>query len=263
MARSARGGVARYSGAGWNMKIPDLRLFTSARVSLGRSGTAMPTAELLKLQLAQVRARKAVHSAFNAHQLAGELACVSEDVIVVQSTATDRASYIRRPDLGRRLNDDSLCRLRNRSSRFDVVFCIADGLSAVAVHRHAVHLLEAVFRLLDPSDWRVAPVVLVQQGRVAIADEIGESIGASLSVLLIGERPVLSASDGLGVYVTWNPRAGLTDADRNCISNVRDEGLSYELAAYKLAFLMNESRRRKLSGITLKEDSQAALTKAE
>src|SRR4051812_13410140 len=130
MARSERGGVARYSGPGWYMKIPDLRLFTSARVSLGRSGTGLPTSELLNLQLAQVRARKAVHSAFNAHQLTCELACVSEDVMVVQSTATDRVSYIRRPDLGRRLSDDSVCRLRDRRSRFDVVFSIADGLSA-------------------------------------------------------------------------------------------------------------------------------------
>jgi ethanolamine ammonia-lyase small subunit len=148
------------------------------------------------------------------------------------------------------------------TTQHDVAFIIADGLSALAIQRHAPNLLEATFRLLDPADWNVAPIVVVDQGRVAIGDEIGECLGAALAVVLIGERPGLSSADSLGVYLTWNPYQGLTDADRNCISNIREEGLSYPAAAGKLLFLMTESRRRKLSGVHLKEDF-AGLTAAE
>jgi ethanolamine ammonia-lyase small subunit len=144
-----------------------------------------------------------------------------------------------------------------RKGRFDAVFVIADGLSALAVHLHATGLLAASVRLLDRANWNLAPVVVVEQGRVAVGDEIGECLGAALSVVLIGERPGLSAADSLGVYLSWNPHPGLTDADRNCISNIRSEGLSYEVAAHRLVFLMNESRRRKLSGFQLKEDAEA------
>ena len=238
------------------MKIPDLRRFTSARVSLGRTGNALPTAELLKLRLAEVGAREAVHSSLNVEQLTRELAGISQDLIVLQSAAPDRATYVRRPDWGRRLNDDSSRRLCDRRNHFDAVFTIADGLSAVAVHLHAKSLLEQLLPRLPVQDWHIGPLIIVEQGRVAIADEIGEIIGASLSVLLIGERPGLSASDGLGAYLTWNPHRGLTDADRNCLSNIRKEGLSYEIAAHRLAFLMNESKRRKLSGVSLKEDAR-------
>ncbi len=148
------------------------------------------------------------------------------------------------------------------TTQHDAVFIIADGLSALAVQRHAPNLLEATLRLLPPDDWNLAPIVIVEQGRVAIGDEIGQCLGAALAVVLIGERPGLSSADSLGVYLTWNPHPGLTDADRNCISNIRQEGLTYPAAAGKLLFLMTESRRRKLSGVHLKEDF-AGLTKAE
>ena len=144
-----------------------------------------------------------------------------------------------------------------RKGKFDAVFVIADGLSALAVQLHAARLFEACLRLLNRTEWKLAPVVIVEQGRVAIGDEIGECLGAAVSVVLIGERPGLSAADSLGVYLSWNPQPGLSDADRNCISNIRSEGLGYAEAANKLVFLMNESRRRKLSGVRLKEDAKA------
>lgn len=236
------------------MKIPDLREFTSARVNLGRSGVSLPTAELLKLHAAEVRAREAVRSPLDVQHLGRELAGITDGLVFVQSEASDRATYLRRPDLGRRLSPDSRQSLLKHTGRYDVVFAIADGLSSIAVHRHARRLLESLLPLLG-KEWQLAPLVVVEQGRVAIADEIGETLGASLSVLLVGERPGLSASDSLGVYLTWNPRTGVTDAARNCLSNIREEGLEYGVAAHRLAFLMKESRERKLSGVALKENA--------
>jgi len=232
------------------MKIPRLRDFTSARVGLSRTGNSLPTSELLKLQLAHARAREAVQSKLDVQLLGLEL-----KPLVVRSAATDRTTYLRRPDLGRQLSDESRDLVVSRKGEYDAVFVIADGLSALAVQLHAARLIEATLALLERADWRLAPFVVVEQGRVAIGDEIGECIGAALSVVLIGERPGLSSSDSLGVYLSWNPHVGLTDADRNCISNIRSEGLSYVAAAHRLVFLMNESRRRKLSGVRLKEEA--------
>jgi ethanolamine ammonia-lyase small subunit len=230
--------------------IPRLRDFTSARVGLSRAGNSLPTSELLALQLAHARAREAVQSRLDVPRLGLEV-----KPLVVRSAAPDRATYLRRPDLGRRLSDDSRGLVVSRKGKYDAVFVIADGLSALAVQLHAARLIEATLALLERADWVLAPFVVVEQGRVAIGDEIGECLGAALSVVLIGERPGLSSSDSLGVYLTWSPHQGLTDADRNCISNIRSEGLSYAAAAYKLVFLMNESRRRKLSGVRLKEEA--------
>ena len=171
--------------------------------------------------------------------------------IVLQSAARDRKTYLLRPDLGRTLDPKS--RLGLERGDYGAAIAIADGLSARAIHRHAAPLLGALLPLLDREEWRLAPIAIVRQGRVAIGDEIGERLGARLVVMLIGERPGLSASDSLGIYLTWDPRPGRTDAERNCISNVRPEGLSYAAAAHTLYFLMTESRRRKLSGVGLKE----------
>ena len=237
-------------------KPPRLRDFTSARVGLSRAGNGLPTRELLALQLAHARAREAVQSQLDVQLLGLELKPFAE-VLCVKSAAPDRTIYLRRPDLGRRLADESRRLIVNRKGRYDAVFVIADGLSALAVQLHAARFLEAVLTLLERSDWNLAPFVVVEQGRVAIGDEIGECIGAALSVVLIGERPGLSSPDSLGVYISWNPHVGLTDADRNCISNIRTEGLSYAAAANKLVFLMTESRRRKLSGVGLKEEAKA------
>jgi ethanolamine ammonia-lyase small subunit len=233
-------------------KLPRLRDFTSARVGLSRAGNSLPTSELLKLQLAHARAREAVQSKLDAQLLGLEV-----KPLVVQSAARDRATYLRRPDLGRQLSDESRDLVASRKGEYDAVFVIADGLSTLAVQLHSARLIEATLALLERSDWSLAPFVVVEQGRVAVGDEIGECIGAALSVVLIGERPGLSSSDSLGVYLTWHPHQGLTDADRNCISNIRSEGLSYVAAAHKLVFLMNESRRRKLSGVRLKEEAKA------
>jgi ethanolamine ammonia-lyase small subunit len=237
--------------------LPQLRDFTSARVGLNRAGNSLPTSELLALRLAHARARDAVHSTLDQQQLALDLQPVTDDLIFVRSAVPDRATYLRRPDLGRRLSDESRRTLIRRKGRYDAVFVVADGLSALGVQLHAARLIEATLSLLDSSDWALAPVVIVEQGRVAIGDEIGETLGAAMSVVLIGERPGLSSADSLGVYLSWRPRPGLTDADRNCISNVRADGLSYAAAANKLVFLMNESRRRKLSGVGLKEGAKA------
>ena len=221
----------------------DLRSFTPARVALGRTGHSLPCAELLRFRLDHARARDAVYEALDP-------ASLPMPHLLVRSAAPDRATYLRRPDLGRRLHPDT----RLERGDYDAAIVIADGLSAPAVHRHAAPLLSALLPKLE--DWRLAPLTVALQGRVAIGDEIGERLGARLVLVLIGERPGLSSPDSLGVYLTWDPRPGRTDAERNCISNVRAEGLPYELAAHKLHFLMSEARTRKLSGVALKEDAR-------
>ncbi len=223
------------------MRIDDwaeLREWTAARIALGRAGNSLPTRELLAFQLAHARARDAVHERFDARAFDG---------IVLRSAARDRATYLRRPDLGRRLDPESAHRLEHGD--WDAVLIVADGLSAMAVHRQAPILIDALRRELE--DWRLAPLCLVEQGRVAIGDEIGERIGARISVLMIGERPGLSSQDSLGVYLTWAPRVGRTDAERNCVSNIRPEGLDPKLAAVRVASLMRAARERQVTGIIL------------
>jgi ethanolamine ammonia-lyase small subunit len=233
-----------------------LGYFTPARVELGRAGGSLPTRALLAFQLAHAKARDAVHLPLAVNSLMLELKQKGIASIPLTSAVRDRDEYLKRPDLGRRLNDATRERLAALHAEYDAAFVIADGLSALAVHRHAVPLLELI---LPDLDWRVTPVAIVEQGRVAIGDEIGELLGARLVVVLIGERPGLSSPDSLGVYLTWQPRSGRTDAERNCISNIRAEGLSYAAAAHKLLFLMNESRRLKLSGVQLKEAAAPSL----
>ena len=218
----------------------DLRSFTPARVALGRTGHSLPTAELLGFRLDHARARDAVYQPLDPHSLG-----VPHRLLT--SAAPDRATYLQRPDLGRQLSRES--REKLEKGDYDAAIAIADGLSAPAVHHHAVPLLEALHPHL--ADWRLAPLSVVLQGRVAIGDEIGELLGARLVVVLIGERPGLSSPDSLGVYLTWDPRPGRTDAERNCISNIRAEGIAYEVAARQLSFLMQRSRLRRISGIHL------------
>jgi len=224
----------------------DLRPFTPARVGLGRTGHSLPTAEFLRFQLDHARARDAVYEALDP-------AALGLVHILLRSAAPDRDAYLRRPDLGRTLSAESRGALEKGD--YDAAIVIADGLSAPAVHRHAAPLLKELMPGLVAEAWRVAPLTVVIQGRVAIGDEIGECLGAQLVAVLIGERPGLSSPDSLGIYLTWDPRPGRIDAERNCISNIRTQGISYRAAAHKLHFLMREARIRKLTGVGLKEDS--------
>ncbi len=231
------------------MKLSD---YTTARVSLGITGDSLPTKALLDFRLAHARARDAVHFPLDTGALRDELEALNLRTIDLRSAAGNREEYLRRPDLGRRLHAESENALRHSS--FQTALIIADGLSALAVHRHAVPLV----REMRPDT--TMPVFVVRQGRVAIGDPIGELVKADLSIVIIGERPGLSTPDSLGIYITWGPRVGRTDAERNCISNIHGEGLSYAEAAHKLAFLTTEARKRKLTGVALKEEAGRLLT---
>lgn len=233
------------------------RAATPARLALGRAGAGMPTDETLRFGWAHAMARDAIHAALDTEALMRTLRASGWQAALAQSRATDRTTYLRRPDLGRQLDPDDAARLRQEGAcgAVDVCFVIGDGLSSLAVQRHAEHLLAALRPHL-PADWRLAPIVIATQARVALADEIAELFAARLSVMLIGERPGLSAPDSLGIYLTHAPRRGRHDAERNCISNVRPEGLSYDAAAFKLVWLMREALRRGLSGVELKDQSE-------
>jgi ethanolamine ammonia-lyase small subunit len=224
----------------------DLRSFTPARVGLGRTGHSLPTAELLRFQLDHARARDAVYEPLDP-------AGLGLPHILLRSAAADRATYLRRPDLGRTLSAESRERIEKGS--YDAAIVLVDGLSARAIHRHAAPLMAELAPRLAEEGWRLAPLTVAIEGRVAIGDEIGERLGARLVTVWIGERPGLSSPDSLGIYLTWDPRPGRTDAERNCISNIRTEGISYAVAAHKLHFLMREARARKLTGVGLKEDA--------
>jgi ethanolamine ammonia-lyase small subunit len=226
-----------------------LRSYTPARIALQRTGVSLATRPLLDFQLAHAQARDAVHAAIDVRMLCDELRRCGLAALGLESQAKDRLTYLRRPDLGRVLNADSAALLT--PGEYDAVFVVADGLSALAVERHAVQLLRAVLPLI--GDWRLAPVCVVEQGRVAIGDAIGEALGARLAVVLIGERPGLSSPDSLGVYITWEPRRRRKDAERNCISNIREEGLGYAPAAARLHHYMKESWRLQLTGLGLKD----------
>ncbi|WP_460144424.1 ethanolamine ammonia-lyase subunit EutC [Pseudomonas sp. S2_A02] len=238
----------------------ELRRLTPARIALGRTGTSMPTSAQLDFQYAHAQARDAVHLAFDHMGLSSQLAERGRESLLLHSAATDRNSYLQRPDLGRKLSDQSAQTLRDYAlshpGGMDLAIVVADGLSALAVHRHTLPFLARMEEQTAAEGWSLSPVILVEQGRVAVADEIGELLDAKMVVILIGERPGLSSPDSLGLYFTYNPKVGLTDAYRNCISNVRLEGLSYGMAAHRLLYLMREACRRQLSGVSLKDEAQ-------
>jgi ethanolamine ammonia-lyase small subunit len=229
-----------------------LRSYTPARIGLQRTGVSLGTRPLLDFQLAHARARDAVHAAIDVRMLCDELRRSGLAALALESKANDRGTYLKRPDLGRVLSADSAALLT--AGEYDVVFVIADGLSALAAERHAVRLIREV--LPGIAGWRLAPVCVVEQGRVAIGDAIGEALHAPLAVVLIGERPGLSSPDSLGAYITWEPRTGRKDAERNCISNIRDEGLSYAAAAGRLRYYMQEASRRHMTGLGIKDPAE-------
>lgn len=231
--------------------------FTDARIALGRSGASLPTAPLLAFTVAHAQARDAVHTPLDLEALRAELDRRTLDSIEVCSAAQSREQYLRRPDLGRMLDTESMAQLTQHAAsaevRPDLVFVIADGLSAQAAASHALPLIDRTIAQL--KGWHVGSIVVATQARVAIGDPIGELMNAGMVAVLIGERPGLSSPASLGVYLTYEPRVGRSDAERNCISNVRPEGLSYDAAAFKLVHLLEGARKRKLTGVGLKDES--------
>lgn len=246
-----------------------LRQFTDARIALGRSGVSLPTNAHLAFQFAHAQARDAVHRDLNGPALSEQLSAawpgLPGAVLQLHSAATDRNHYLQRPDLGRRLDMASRELLAPSEGTlearpFDLALVIADGLSAWAIEQNAAPFLAVLHQRMAGECWQVAPLCVVRQARVAIGDEIGQALGAKTVVVLIGERPGLSSPDSMGLYLTWMPRVGLTDASRNCISNVRPAGLSYDEAAHKLHFLLAQARQRQLSGVALKDETASAVT---
>lgn len=247
-----------------------LREYTAARIGLGRAGISVPTKHLLDFQLAHAQAQDAVHLPLDTCQLVSD---IELPYVIVHSQVADRSHYLQRPDLGRRLNSDSITALKQHAAvednPYDLAIVIVDGLSSFAIQKNAAPLLQQLTERLSKQTLpnstkenkstkpcRLAPVVVVEQGRVAIGDEVGELLNAKSVLVLIGERPGLSSPDSLGLYLTWAPKIGLTDESRNCISNVRPEGLKYPEAVSKVLYLLGEAHQRQLTGVNLKERTQ-------
>lgn len=254
-----------------------LREFTDARIGLGRAGVSLPTKEMLAFQLSHAQARDAVHFPLDAEAVCRDIRSLvglipNQRTLRLHSQAVDRITYLQRPDQGRALSDESRQKLiqymANNSDNsttaphaepeYDLAIVVVDGLSSLAVQKNAVPFIEQLTELLIAEDqpWSLAPITIVEQGRVAIGDDIGELLNARAVLVLIGERPGLSSPDSLGLYLTWNPKSGLNDASRNCISNIRPAGLQYSEAARRALYLLREARRLKLSGVNLKDRTQ-------
>ena len=242
-----------------------LQTHTNARIAQGRTGNSLPTRALLTFQLDHARARDAVYSTLDLNQLLTDLRPFGTEPVVLHSQATDRQTYLQRPDLGRKLDDTSLATLQEMALQpCTVSIVLVDGLSATAVNTHALPVLTHLIPGLQQQGWSLAPICVVQQGRVAIGDDIAHALRAELVLVLIGERPGLSSPNSLGAYLTYNPRPGLTDDARNCVSNIRSgvdspgvdspEGLPYEFAAQKLLYLLTGMKTRRLSGVALKDE---------
>jgi ethanolamine ammonia-lyase small subunit len=237
-----------------------LRRLTAARIGLARSGASLATAPLLEFRLAHARARDAVHAPLDEERLRADLMTLGLPVLAVASAARDRQHYLMRPDLGRQLAPAADAVLRaHTGSGHDVALVVTDGLSARAVERHAVPLLAALLPQLQAGGWSVAPLTLARGGRVAIGDAVAQLLQAGMVVILIGERPGLSAPDSMGAYLTWQPGPHTTDANRNCISNIRPEGIDPAAAARKVMQLMRAMRAREMSGVALKDETTQSI----
>ncbi|RVU86321.1 ethanolamine ammonia-lyase subunit EutC [Leucothrix sargassi] len=250
-----------------------LSAYTDARIGLGRTGVSLPTSALLDFQLAHAQAQDAVHTPLDTKALEQQLKSLEQayslgTTLQLHSLASDRNQYLKNPNLGRLLDKLSIARLHESTSepsqRHDLAIVIVDGLSSRAISENTLPFLTDLLSGLKNSKqaWSIAPLSVVQQGRVAIGDDVAERLNAQTVLVLIGERPGLSSPDSLGLYLTWAPKVGLTDASRNCISNVRKAGLSYTDAVRKTLYLLTESRARQLSGVQLKERSQDPLIDA-
>lgn len=246
-----------------------LREFTSARIALGRSGNSVPTNELLTFQLDHAQAMDAVHCTLNVDALVAQLSDsyavlkqALEPPVVVTSKVTDRFMYLQRPDLGRQLDDPSWQKLEaistEHGAKLDLAIVVADGLSSIAIQNHAVPVITRLVSLLSGDgehQWNLAPITVVKQGRVAVGDDVGQCFNAKAVLVLIGERPGLTSPDSMGMYLTWGAKRGAKDSERNCISNVRPEGLNYDAACQRAFYLLKEARKLQLSGVDLKDRS--------
>lgn len=233
-----------------------LRAATSARIALGRAGASLPTHEWLDFKASHAAARDAVHNEFDAEQLAGQIAALGMQTLLAASAAGDRAAFLKRPDLGRRLDPPSQQLLEGfvaPPDRADLAIVVSDGLSALAAHRQTIPLLSALLPKLRGEGWRLAPIVVVRFGRVALEDQIGALLDAQVALMLLGERPGLGSADSLGAYLVYDPKPGNADAQRNCVSNIRPEGLAPADAAETIFYLLSEARRQRLSGVRLKD----------
>ncbi|GGB05307.1 ethanolamine ammonia-lyase subunit EutC [Agarivorans gilvus] len=270
MTKAPKQAMAQHSELVTESPWQSLKKFTSARIALGRSGNSVPTKQLLDFQLDHARAIDAVHKALDLTSLVAQLQqsgiiqqLVSEQPIVLNTKAADRMVYLQRPDFGRQLSDTSWQQLEafraSSEQAYDLSIVIADGLSSTAIQRHALPMLEQLLGELQQDakhSWSLAPISVVTQGRVAVADDVGECLKAKITMILIGERPGLSSPDSMGIYLTWNPKRGAKDSSRNCISNIRPEGLNYPQASHKAFFLLSEALKLKLSGIGLKDRTE-------
>jgi len=241
-----------------------LKEYTDARIGLGRTGISIPTSHSLQFQLAHAQAQDAVHLPLDEESVMEQLKNVNlnQEIftpILLHSQVTNRTIYLQRPDLGRRLDKKSIEILQKvntlKDENYDLSIVVVDGLSSLAIKENASIFIKKLIEALifDKQSWNIAPITIVRQGRVAIGDEVGEILNSKTSIVLIGERPGLSSPDSMGLYLTYNPKVGLTDESRNCISNIRIEGLSYEEGIKKTMYLLKESRRLKLSGVNLKD----------
>ena len=237
-----------------------LKAFTAARIALGRTGTSVPLREALAFKLAHAHARDAVYSVLELARLLAEIVALPMPVCQVSSRAQSRQEYLQRPDYGRQLSEEAKAQISELSAGgCDIAVVLADGLSATAINNHALPLLRLLLPELRAAGFRLGPLVLAEQARVALGDEVGHLLKARLVLVLIGERPGLSAPDSLGAYFTHGPRPGLTDEARNCVSNIRPAGLDYPAAAAKLGWLLREALRRQLSGVALKDQADLLL----
>jgi ethanolamine ammonia-lyase small subunit len=232
----------------------NLKQYTDARIALGRAGASIPTAEWLQFKLAHAQAKDAVWQEFHKEQIAEQLHEMGMDTVFVESVSENKQEYLTRPDLGRRLSEQSLIRLHEKNiPQADILIIVGDGLSSKAVNAHAVPVIRQLAPYIEKMGKTVFPVVIAQGARVALGDEIGETLKAKAAIMLIGERPGLSSADSLGIYLTWNPMVGRLDSERNCISNIRPQGLIYPKAAFKLAWLLEHSFAESRTGILLKD----------
>jgi len=233
-----------------------LKEFTAARIGLGRAGYSIPLKQSLEFKLAHAHARDAVYSELDIEGLTAQLGQFELPILQLHSKAEYREQYLQRPDLGRQLDEKSAGELTSYNTlQTDIAIIVADGLSATAVNHNTMGLLKLLIPQLVAAGLKIAPLCLVKQGRVAVADDIGHQIKAKLSLILIGERPGLSSADSMGAYLTFDPKPGLTDESRNCISNIRPHGLTFKAAAKKIFYLVQEALKRKLSGVALKDNA--------